>query len=85
MLSQVKFPELSVNNIGDIKADVFDSPTFRYDLIIGRDVLERMGIILDFNKHQMTWTDKIITMKSAIEIRHTETFIRDLKNNYQLE
>ena len=65
MLSQVKFPELSNNNIGDIKTDVFDSPTCRYDLIKGRDVLERMGIILDFNKHQMTWTNKIIPMRST--------------------
>ena len=54
MLLQVKFPEFSNKNIGDIKADVFDSPTYRYDLIIGRNVLEGMVIILDFNKHQMT-------------------------------
>ena len=85
MLSQVKFPSFSNNNIGDIKADVFDSPTYRYDLIIGQDELERMGIILDFNKHQMTWTDKIIPMKSTIEIRHTEIFIRDLEDHYNLE
>ena len=85
MLSQVKFPESSNNNIGDIKADFFDSHTCRYDLIIGRDVLERMGIILDSNKHQMTWTDKIIPMKSTTEIRHTETFARDLEDHYNLE
>ena len=81
MLSQVKFPEFSNNNIGDIKAGVFNLPTFRYDLIIVRGVLERMGIILDFNKHQMTSTDKIIPMKSTAESRHTETFIRDLEDH----
>ena len=84
MLSQVKFPEFSNNNIGDIKADVFDSTKCRYELIIGWDVLERMGIILDFNKHQMTWTDKIIPMKSTTDIRHTETFIKDIEDHYNL-
>ena len=85
ILSQLKFLEFSNNNIGEIKADVFDSPTCRYDLLIGRDVIERMGIILDFNKHQMTWIDKIIPMKSIIEIRHTKTFIWDLEDHYNLE
>ena len=33
----------------------------------------------------MTWTDKIIPMKSTTEIRHTETFIRDLEDQYNLE
>ena len=85
MLSQVKFPEFSNNNIGDIKADIFDSPTCRYELIIGQYLLERMGIILGFNKHQMTWTNKIIPMKSTNEIRHTETLIRDIEDHYNLE
>ena len=71
MLSQVKFQEFSNNNIGEIKGDVFDSPTCRYDLIIGQYVLERMGIILDFNKHQISWTENNIPMRSTTEIRHT--------------
>ena len=44
-----------------------------------------MVIILYFNKHQITWTDKIIPMRSTTEIRHTETFIRDLEDQYNLE
>ena len=41
MLSQVKFPEFSKNNIGYIKADLFDSPICRYELIVGWGVLEK--------------------------------------------
>ena len=33
----------------------------------------------------MTWTAKIIPMRSTTEIRHTETFIRDLEDQYNLE
>ena len=33
----------------------------------------------------MAWTDKIIPMKSTTEIRHTETFIRDIEDHYNLE
>ena len=44
-----------------------------------------MGIILDFNKHQMNWTDKIIPMISTTKIRHIENFIRDLEDQYNLE
>jgi len=46
-LQEVKFPQFGNCIIGNVKADVFDSPACRYDLIVGRDILLAMGIDLD--------------------------------------
>ena len=43
VLTDVRFPEFGNHRIDTITADVFDSPTCRYDVIVGRDILKTMG------------------------------------------
>ena len=63
IIKEVKFPEFGNMHIGSIKADIFDSPTCRYDVILGRDLLERLGLKMDFHNHRMTWGERTIPMK----------------------
>ena len=62
-LQEVKFPQFANCIIGTVKADVFDSPGCRYDIIVGRDVLLRMGIKLDFRSKLVKWLEQEIPMK----------------------
>ena len=50
-LSKVTFLELGNHCIDRLVADVFLSPTCRYNLIVGRDVLNKIGIRIDFHNH----------------------------------
>ena len=34
-----------------------------YDFILGRDVLSKLGIVLDFQQQIVRWEDKIVQMK----------------------
>jgi hypothetical protein len=34
-----------------------------YDMIMGRDLLEELGIIMNFNDHTVTWDTDTIPMK----------------------
>ena len=44
---------------------LFNSPTSRYDVIIGRDVL-KYGFVLDHAYHTVTWDGLTIEMDQAI-------------------
>jgi predicted aspartyl protease len=39
------------------------SSASRYDMIIGRDLLQEIGFIIDFNDYTMTWDEATIPMK----------------------
>ena len=71
-LHQVKFPEFGNHCIDNIKADIFDSPSCRYDLIIGRDILKIMGIKIDFKGHVLTWMGRDLPMKSSSDFSPTK-------------
>ena len=43
--------------------DATKASTSRYDMIIGRDLLQALGFIIDFNDHTMTWEEATIPMK----------------------
>ena len=68
-LTNVKFPEFGNHLINKIQADVFDSPTCRYDIILGRDILEIMGATIDFDQHTIRWLGRDLPMKDPREIR----------------
>ena len=67
-LEQVKFPQFGNAIIGNVKADVFNSPNCRYDLIIGRDILLKMGINIDFDTKTTKWMGREIPMASTTSI-----------------
>ena len=63
---EIKFslPEFFTNRIIEWPVHVDDCPnSHRYDMIIGRDLLEELGISLDFANHTMTWDNATIHMK----------------------
>jgi hypothetical protein len=43
--------------------DATPANTTRYDMIIGRDLLQALGFIIDFHDHTMTWDEATIPMK----------------------
>ena len=52
-------------------ADIFDAPNCRCDIIIGRDLLRRLGIVLNFNTGLTTWDSVDVAM------RHRDSFATD--------
>jgi len=46
----------------DVTIRMMDKPC-KYDLILGRDVLSRLGIVLDFDDLTMTWDGKAVPMR----------------------
>lgn len=61
-LQQIKCPEFN-RIIGDIVGDVFDSPTCRYDVILGRRDIKKLEIKLDFSNDTVEWLGHSIPMK----------------------
>lgn len=62
-LEGVYFPEFfKTRYLHTMEARVFSTPC-RYDAIIGRDVLQEMGITLDFKNQMMTWDDCRVEMR----------------------
>ena len=49
-------------------ADIFDAPNCRCDIISGRDLLRRLGIVLNFNTGLTTWDSVDVAM------RHRDSF-----------
>jgi hypothetical protein len=43
--------------------DATPANTTRYDMIIGRDLLQALGFIIDFHDHTMTWDEATIPIK----------------------
>ncbi|CAJ1945757.1 unnamed protein product [Cylindrotheca closterium] len=53
-----------IAEVDGVKANVFDSPTCPHDVIIGRDLLHKMGLDIQFSNGQVKWIDKFIPMKA---------------------
>ena len=43
--------------------DTAVATTSQYDMILGRDLLEALGLIINFYDHTMTWEEATIPMK----------------------
>ena len=67
-LTDVKFPEFGNHSIPKIEAAIFDSPTCRYDIILGRDILKLMGAHINFSTHTVSWMGREIQMKPIHQI-----------------
>ena len=63
-LSDIKFPEFDkTKRISGATAHVFDSEC-KYDMIIGRDFLHKIGLNICFEKKEMRWLDSVVPMKT---------------------
>merc|ERR1712214_28032 len=67
-LQNLKFPEFGNRSIGDVQADLFDVPNCRYDIILGRTELRRMGMSFSFLYDTVTWLGRTIPMKTTYSL-----------------
>ena len=49
--------------------DTATARTSQYDMILGRDLLEALGLIINFHDHTMTWDEATIPMKDIGSLR----------------
>ena len=72
-LQQFVLPEFSKHRVmPELVARVFEQPC-RYDLILGRDALDRFGFILDFASRVVTWDDMTIAMRPFRSVDPSDT------------
>ena len=84
-LQNVKFQEFGNHHIHNITADVFNSPTCQYDVILGRDILKLMGLMIDFQQHTITWMGRTIPMKSRKQMSMKATYMEQYYNHLEAE
>jgi len=61
---QFMLPELSETKLIKWKMHVVESTTMNYDIINGRDILEELGIVINFKTKQITWDEVSVPMRS---------------------
>jgi hypothetical protein len=72
-LQQIILPEFDRNKtIEKQGAYVFPGPC-NYDIILGRDFLDNVGIILDFATGTMQWMDKSVSMAGTTQQQQQQT------------
>lgn len=64
-IHSIKFPEFGNKRIGDIHADIFHSPGFKYDIILGRTELRAIRIQFDFQKDTISWFEQNVPTKAT--------------------
>ena len=68
---QFVLDEFFENRIIEWNLFVNSSPgPHRYDMIIGRDIMDHLGILLNFRTKQVTWDDSTINMKDPLLIKN---------------
>jgi len=62
-LKDIVLPEFyRSRTVDDIQAHVFKA-NCRYDVVLGRDALRKIGLVTDFEQNIMTWDDIVVAMK----------------------
>ena len=87
--AQLKFlsPEFNQSKIISWACHVDDTATAsnsQYDMILGRDLLETLGLMINFNHHMMTWDEETMPMKeySSIPTLHAaDTYCNKIFTN----
>ena len=76
-LSEIVLLEFDkTRKIDGITVYVFDEPC-PYDIILGRDFMEKAGIDVLFSKGIITWLDRMIPMKTLNELNDVDTLLDD--------
>ncbi len=69
-LEDVSLPEFHpTRHVPNIKARVFNNPSCRYHMIIGRDALRFFGVDISFKENLVTIDDKTVEMRSYPDSR----------------
>jgi len=63
-MEKIVLPEFDRSRkIDGLTVHLFDSPC-NYDIILGRDLLEKIGLIINFADRKMIWLDREVMMKT---------------------
>ena len=70
-MEHIQLPEfVNGRSIQGVTANVFHSPTCPYDVILGVDFLQAIGMKFDFNNDVIQWLDIIVDMKNVREFKN---------------
>ena len=73
-LIRFRLPEFSLNKDIEWNVHVDDTTSHKtspYDLIIGTDLLAKLGMIIDFNQKRMKWSETEVPMRPIAIIGQT--------------
>ena len=79
VLSNLSLPEfVNGRKITNLSAQVFDSKNCHYNVILGRDFMESMGLDIQFSTGSIKWLDTIVDMKHISIYDHIKEDITDI-------
>ena len=79
VLSNLSLPEfVNGRKITNLSAQVFDSENCHYDIILGRDFMESIGLDIQFSTGSIKWLDTIVDMKHISMYDHIKQDITDI-------
>ena len=71
-IDNISLPELiNSRSIQGLNANIFNSSTCPYDIILGWDFLQQIGLKIDFLIDSIQWFNTILTMKNISEFRNS--------------
>lgn len=76
-MNEICFPEFHrTRKLVTAPARVFHAEC-RYDIIIGRDILQQLGMILDFDDNRIVWDNAIVTMREypVVQKQHNDLLV----------
>ena len=74
--TQIKMPELKISATVDVQLHVTQM-NGHYDIILGQDILSKLGIILDFQQQIVCWEDEIVQMRPTTCTQETTYNVND--------
>lgn len=79
VLSNLSLPEfVNGQKITNLSAQVFDSENCPYDVILGRDFMDSVGLDIQFSTGSIKWLDTIVDMKHVSMYDHIKKNITDI-------
>ena len=79
VLSNLSLPEfVNGRKITNLSAQVFDSENCHYDIILGRDFMESIGLDIQFSTGSIKWLDTIVDMKHISMYDHIKKDITNI-------
>ena len=65
-MDHIQLPEfVNGRSIEGLKANVFHSPMCPYNVILGTDFLQAIGMKFDYEHYVISWLDIIVDMKNV--------------------
>ena len=79
LMTKVSLPEfVNGQKINNIVAQVFESSNCLYDVILGRDFMNSIGLDIQFSSNSVKWLDTIIDIKHISVFDHKNQDVTDI-------